>query len=323
MTKPNVEDKDKTKEELLEEIKVLKIRITELQNFEYESKKAKEELQKAEEELDIQKWGLTKTNEAIKVLYKELEKKNKELQKLDDLKSEFINTVSHELRTPLTTIREVVSQILEGILGSTTPKQREFLSICLEDVDRLKRIIDNLLDISKFEAGEVKLKREEVDIVTLAKGVIATFSPKAKSMNIEIREDFPQQKAIGYVDKDKIIQVFTNLVGNALKFCDKGYIQISIMDKPEYVECCVSDTGRGISEDDLPKVFSKFQQFNRIDSPGEKGTGLGLSISKSIIELHNGKIWVESKLNQGTKFTFTLPKYNPTAEISNRRYNNA
>ena len=312
-----MEDKDKTKEELLEETKVLKTRIAELQNFECESKKVKEKLRKAEEELDIQGWGLAKTNEAIKVLYKELEKKNKELQKLGDLKSEFINTVSHELRTPLTTVREVVSQILEGILGSTTPQQREFLSICLEDVDRLKRIIDNLLDISRFEAGEVKLKREEVDIVTLAKGVIATFSPKAKSMNIEIREDFPQQKAIGYVDKDEIIQVFTNLVGNALKFCDKGYIQISIIDKPEHVECYVSDTGRGISEDDLPKVFSKFQQFNRIDGPGEKGTGLGLSISKSIIELHNGKIWVESKLNEGTKFTFTLPKYNPTAEISN------
>ena len=273
-----------------------------------EKDKTKEELL---EELEIQKWGLTKTNEAIKVLYKELEKKNKELKKLDDLKSEFINTISHELRTPLTTIREVVSQVLEGILGQTTPEQREFLSICLQDVDRLKRIIDNLLDISKLEAGKAELKREEVDIVNLAKGVIATFSPKAKSMNLEIRGDFPSEKAIAYADKDSVIQVFTNLLGNALKFCDKGYIQISVMDKPEHIECCVYDTGRGISEDDLPKVFSKFQQFNRVEGPGEKGTGLGLSISKSIIELHNGKIWVESKLKEWTKFTFTLPKYNP------------
>jgi signal transduction histidine kinase len=310
MAREDVKDQHKSKEELLEEIKALKERMLELKDSESQSKQVKEELQKAEEELEIQKWGLVKTNEAIKVLYKELEKKNKELHKLDDLKSEFINTVSHELRTPLTTIREVVAQILEGILGQTTPEQREFLSICLEDVDRLKRIIDNLLDIAKLEAGGFKLKKEEVDIIDLAKGVIAIFSPKATSMNLEIKGDFPSEKAIGYADKDRIIQVFTNLVGNALKFCDKGYILISVVDKPEHIECCVYDTGKGISEDDLPKIFSKFQQFNRADGPGEKGTGLGLSISKSIIELHNGKIWVESKLNEWTKFTFTLPKYN-------------
>ena len=279
MTSQNVEDKDKTREDLLKE-------------------------------LEIQKWGLTKTNEAIKVLYKELEKKNKELKKLDDLKSEFINTVSHELRTPLTTIREVVSQVLEGILGPTTTEQKDFLTICLEDVDRLKRIIDNLLDISKLEAGGFKLNRKEVNMVELAKGVIAIFSPKAASMSLEIRGNFPSEKVIAYADNDSIIQVFTNVVGNAFKFCDKGYIEISVIDKPEYVECCVYDTGRGISEDDLSKVFGKFQQFNRLDGPGEKGTGLGLSISKSIVELHNGKIWVESELNAWTKFTFTLPKYN-------------
>ena len=279
MTNPEVQDKDKTKEELLEE-------------------------------LEVQKWGLTKTNDAIKVLYKELENKNKELKKLDDLKSEFINTVSHELRTPLTTIREVVSQILEGILGPTTPDQKEFLAICLQDVDRLKRIIDNLLDISKLEAGKVELKREEIDIVALAKGVMAIFSPKAVSLNLELKGDFPSEKAIAYADKDKIIQVFTNLIGNAFKFCDKGYIQIGVADKPEQVECCVYDTGKGISQDDLPKVFGKFQQFDRVDGPGEKGTGLGLSISKNIVELHNGKIWVESQLNAWTRFIFTLPKHN-------------
>ena len=279
MANPDVQDKDKTKEELLKE-------------------------------LEVQKWGLTKTNEAIKVLYKELEKKNQELKKLDDLKSEFINTVSHELRTPLTTIREVVSQILEGILGPTTPDQKEFLAICLQDVDRLKRIIDNLLDISKLEAGKVELKREEIDIVALAKGVMAIFSPKAVSLNLEFKGDFSSEKAIAYADKDNIIQVFTNLIGNAFKFCEKGYIQIGVADKPEHVECCVYDTGKGMSEEDLPKVFGKFQQFNRADGPGEKGTGLGLSISKNIVELHNGKIWVESQLNAWTRFIFTLPKHN-------------
>ncbi len=269
-----------------------------------------QEYNQLKEELEIQKWGLGKTNEAIKVLYKELEYKNKELQKLDQLKSDFINTVSHELRTPLTTIREVASQILEGILGPTTPEQREFLTICLEDVDRLKRIIDDLLDISKLEAGKVKIRRELIDIARLAKGAIAAFSPKAKSLNLELRGKFPQEKAMVYADKDNIIRVFTNLIGNALKFTEKGCAEISISDKEQCIECSVSDTGKGISEEDLPKVFSKFQQFGRKDGGGEKGTGLGLSISKNIIDLHHGKIWVESTLNSGTTFTFTLPKYN-------------
>ena len=310
-----LQEKDKTKDELIEE---LKRRIGDLQDLESKYKKLEEELQKTKIDLETQSWGLEKTNQAIKILYKELEKKNKELQKLDQLKSDFVNAVSHELRTPLTTIRESISQVLDGILGETTPEQREFLSICLEDVDRLKRIIDNLLDISKLEAGKIRLKREEVDIVSLAKGVSAVFYPKAKSMNLEIRENFPGQKVMVYADKDALIQVFTNLVGNAFKFTNQGLVTIAVNDERDYVECSVSDTGRGISEEDLPKVFGKFQQFSVAGGPGEKGTGLGLSISKGIVDLHHGKIWVESKLNAGAKFTFRLPKY--TAKDLYREY---
>jgi signal transduction histidine kinase len=278
-----------------------------------EKDRLQEELQKVKDELATQSWGLKKTNEAIKFLYKELEKRNKELQELDNLKSDFLNAVSHELRTPLTTIREVISQIQEGLLGETSVEQRKFLSICLENVDRLKRMIDNLLDISKLEAGKFKITREEVDIVNIAKGVITAFYPKSQITNLEIREKFLKHKAIAYVDRDSIVQVFTNLINNAFKFTDKGYIEVSVKDNVEYVECSVSDTGRGISPDDLPKVFSKFQQFGKRSVSQDKGTGLGLSIAKNIIELHHGKIWVESTLNKGTKFTFTLPKY--TAKI--------
>ncbi|MEM7816480.1 MAG: ATP-binding protein [Candidatus Aenigmatarchaeota archaeon] len=269
----------------------------------------KEKIKKLEEELKLQAWGLAKSNEAIKSLYKELEKKNKELQKLDELKSEFLNTVSHELRTPLTTIREVISQFLDGILGEINPKQREFLLICLEDVDRLKRIIDNLLDISKLEAKRVKLLRENIDIVNLAKTVIANFSAKAVSKNLKLIGNFPKE-AIAYIDRDKIMQVFTNLVGNAIKFTKEGYIEIKVIDRDNFVECSVIDTGIGIAKDNLSKVFDKFQQFGKVVGGSEKGTGLGLSISKGIIDLHGGKIWVESTLGKGTKFTFTIPKYN-------------
>ncbi|MBN1913962.1 MAG: HAMP domain-containing histidine kinase [Candidatus Omnitrophica bacterium] len=293
-----MEIKDGPGEDLVKEIESLKSKC----------EKAQAELKATKEELEVQAWGLNKTNEAIKVLYKELENKNRELKKLDDMKNEFINTVSHELRTPLTTIREVIAQFLEGILGETTSEQKEFLRICLEDVDRLKRLIDDLLDTSKLESGKFSLVMEWVDIAGLAKGVIDSFSPRARVRNLEIKKDLPGIKLMAYADRDTIVRVFTNLIANAFKFTDTGHIEISVADKPEYIECFVSDTGKGISEEDLPKVFTKFQQFGRREDVKEKGTGLGLSIVKNIIDLHKGKIWVESKLNTGTKFTFILPK---------------
>jgi len=235
-------------------------------------------------------------------------------KEIERLKTEFISTVSHELRTPLTTIRESVSQVLDGILGETTPQQREFLSICLNDIDRLTRIINDLLDISKIEANKVHITTETVDIIALAKSVSLFFTPRAKEKGLEIRADFSQETLDVYIDKDKIIQVFTNLLGNSLKFTEKGYIEMSVNNKQDSVECVIFDTGRGIAEEDLPKVFSKFQQFGRREGPGERGTGLGLAIAKGIVELHNGKIRVESKLNEWTKFTFVLPKYS-TEEV--------
>jgi two-component system, OmpR family, phosphate regulon sensor histidine kinase PhoR len=229
-------------------------------------------------------------------------------KELDRLKTEFISTVSHELRTPLTTIRETVSQVLDGILGTTTDQQREFLSICLDDIDRLTRIINDLLDISKIEARKIQLKPQMIDLVAVVKNVSMIFQTRFREKALEIKTSFNRENISVYADKDKIIQVLTNLVGNSLKFTEKGYVQISVDDKEGFVECSVFDTGRGISEEDLPKVFSKFQQFGRVDGPGERGTGLGLSIAKGIIEMHHGKFSVESNLNEWTKFSFTLPK---------------
>ncbi len=232
-----------------------------------------------------------------------------ERRRIDRIKNEFISNVSHELRTPLTSVREGISQILEGFLGKTTEKQKEFLSMCLEDIDRLSRIIDGLLDISRIESGKIILKKETLDIVDLAKSSTASLSIKIKNKGLELIEDYPQEKTEIYVDKDRIIEVFINLLGNAIKFTDKGHIEISIKNKAKMVECSITDTGMGIAKKDLPRVFSRFQQFGRVFGPGEKGTGLGLSIVKSIIELHKGQIRVESKLNKGTKFIFTLFKY--------------
>ncbi|HAH20516.1 MAG: hypothetical protein A2Y00_04985 [Omnitrophica WOR_2 bacterium GWF2_43_52] len=230
-------------------------------------------------------------------------------KEIDRMKTDFISTVSHEIRTPLTTIREGVSQALDGLLGGITEKQREIFSIVLEDSDRLKRIIDSLLDIAKIEAGKVELKKELVDIAAVAKTVAAAFGLQAQEKKLQIRTHFSKPKIKAYVDRDRINQVFINLVGNALKFTENGSITISVEDTAASIECSVADTGKGIAKEDQPKLFSKFQQFGRAHGPGEKGTGLGLSISKGIVELHKGKIWAESQPRKGTKISFTIPRY--------------
>ena len=241
----------------------------------------------------------------------ELQKALEDLSKLNMLKSEFVSTVSHELRTPLTTMKEFATILLDEIPGKLNEQQREYLDIIDGNISRLSRLINNLLDISKIEAHKVELTRGSVDIVELAGKISYNFEPFAKTKKLEIRCNFPKNNIHLYIDKDRINQVFVNLINNALKFTNEGYVEISILDREKSVECAVSDTGIGISEKDLPRIFSKFAQFGRISGSGEKGTGLGLAISKGIIELHQGKIWVESKLGQGSRFIFTLPKYAP------------
>ena len=237
-----------------------------------------------------------------------------ERKQLERLKDEFIGTVSHELRTPMTTIREAISQVLDGILGGINEKQKEFLSICLENVDRLKRIVDNLLEVAMLKAGAAEIRRDVVDIVAITEELSSEFDVQAREKGLEIRKVLPKKSVEVYADKNKIGQVFTNLVRNALQFTQKGHIEVGVEDKGGSVECYVSDTGPGIAEENLSRIFGKFQQFERIAGPGEKGTGLGLFIAKGIVEMHHGKISAESKLNKGAKFVFTLPKFS-TKEI--------
>ncbi|MDD5194563.1 MAG: ATP-binding protein [Candidatus Omnitrophica bacterium] len=276
------------------------------------------DLEKKDRELEERSKNLTRTQKAmlymmgdLDIAKKEAEKVSKGLQKLDRFKDELVSTVSHELRTPMTSIRETISLMLDGILGETTEKQRGMLSMCLEDIDRLGRIINNLLDVSRLEGQKEGIKKESVNLTVLVENIITSFHSLAEAKGLEIRRDISPEITMVYVDKDKIMQVFDNLLGNALKFTKKGYIEISIKDKGKELECAVSDTGIGIAEEHLPEIFNKFVQIERVDGPGEKGTGLGLAISKNIVELHQGKIWAEGALGKGAKFIFTLPKQSP------------
>lgn len=229
-------------------------------------------------------------------------------RQLEQMKDEFVSTVSHELRTPLTIIREGVAQVHEGILGQINGRQARYLEMALQGIDRLGRVVDELLDISKIEAHRVRLRRECVNIVTLAQQVARDFEPHARKRGLEIRTHFDDKKIEAFADRDKIVQIFMNLTNNAMKFTEKGFIEVSVKDLGTIVECSVTDTGFGIAPQDLPNVFRKFFQFGRDAGPGAKGTGLGLAICKGLVELHHGKIWAESELGAGSKFAFHLPK---------------
>lgn len=244
----------------------------------------------------------------IKKYRQELERKNKELEKLDVLKSEFVSVVSHELRTPLSIIKEGISLVLDQIPGKTNSKQEKILNTSKDNIDRLARIINNLLDISKIESGKIQLQKKITDINDLIRKAAANFGPKIAERGLEMKLNLPDGKLNMLIDEDRIFEVLTNLVDNSLKFTEKGYIAVEVIDKGKEIECSVADSGIGIHDDNIPKLFGKFTQFDRIYGEGEKGAGLGLSIAKGLVELHGGKIWAESEFGKGAKFYFTLPK---------------
>ncbi len=248
-----------------------------------------------------------------------LEKANAQLKKLDQMKDDFVSMVSHELRTPLTIMKEFTSIISDEIPGELTKDQREYVDIITANIDRLARLINDLLDISKIEAGREEIKRTSTDIVKLVKDVVGTLKTGVDEKHIELKTLFRVPTPSVYVDPDRIIQIFTNLLGNAIKFTPEGgQITVTIIDSGKELECSVADTGIGIAPENIDKVFDKFQQFGRVNGAGTKGTGLGLAISKELVQKHEGKIWVESKGGEGSKFIFTLPKHSAEPPFSNK-----
>jgi PAS domain S-box-containing protein len=224
------------------------------------------------------------------------------------LKDDFIDMVSHELRTPLGIVNEGINIILDEIPGKINAQQSKILISAKASIERLKRILNNLLDISKIEAGKAVMKKEDIDISALIKEIVLLFEPKMKDKGLEARVDLPESEIKVYADRDMMGQVMTNLIDNAIKFTDHGFVRVSARELKESVECSVSDTGIGIADENLPKVFGKFQQFGRVAGPGEKGTGLGLLIAKRLVDMHDGSIRVDSRTGKGTKVIFTLPK---------------
>jgi len=275
-----------------------------------ERKRLEEELKKNMQELEVQARELQKTNELINHLYHGLEMKNRDLEKMSGLKDDFVSIVAHELRNPLAVLWEAASLILDGLAGPIEPQQKPYLEMIKRTADRLGHVTTDLLDLAKIEAGKIVLNFETMDLLSMARQSCEGIRLRAQKKGLTVSEDFPAEGKFEIsADFDKLSQVMINLLSNAFKFTEKGGITVEIKDLGAEVRCAVKDTGRGISEENLSRLFSKFEQFGKPMLDSEKGSGLGLVITRSIVIAHGGRIWVESEEGKGASFIFTLPKH--------------
>ncbi len=227
---------------------------------------------------------------------------------LERSRDEFISMISHELRSPLTVVHESLAIVWDGTLGEINERQKEILNIGLNSTDRLNRLIDALLDISKIEAGVMPMNLSRVDLGALLSGIAADYSLLAEEKKIALHKNLPEAPLYSYCDSDKFSQVLVNLVSNALKFTPpQGEITLALRPWEGEALISVENSGQGIEPEDIPRLFNKFAQLGGHRPPGAKGTGLGLSISKGMVEMHKGRIWVESHPGKGCKFYILLP----------------
>lgn len=247
------------------------------------------------------------------------EKKLEALEELNKMKSEFISVVSHELRTPLAVIKEAVGLVSDETAGLINDNQKMILGRARNNIERLRHMIDELLDISRIEDERFKLHYSLVNINDLVKETAGYFRKTAEEKGIQLEYKLPKKQVHIFLDAERANQIIANLINNAVKFTEQGgYIDVELKALETKVRIGVLDTGIGIAKSDLPKLFNKFVQVSGIKGLERKGAGLGLSIAKELVEKHSGEIWVESKLGVGSKFFFTLPLLYSTTVLDER-----
>lgn len=238
-------------------------------------------------------------------------------KELDEAKSKFVAHVSHELRTPLVAIDESLAILMREEAGSISPEQEKFLAIGRRNISRLSRLVNDLLDVAKLEAGKLELRPRQFQVKELVHHVVETVNSWASERGINIEVKYPPNDVSVEADPDRVIQVVTNLLGNAVKFTpEQGRIVVEVNcnwnDSEISFEPCVAisvqDSGVGIPKADQERIFKKFEQVNLAAAEGVSSTGLGLTIAREIVTLHGGKIWVESREGEGARFTFAIPR---------------
>jgi signal transduction histidine kinase len=246
--------------------------------------------------------------ERVKERTRELQEANKSLQIVDQAKNEFVSAVAHELRTPLTSIKGYATILSSGRLGALKEDQQERLQRIHKHSNELVNLINNLLDISRIQSGKTTMHIEEVDLREVVSDVKEIINPQTEELRIEFRTRFSAATENIMADKLQLERVLINLLSNALKFTPElGQVGLNISSDNGYIQFEVYDTGAGIDDKNLDKLFNEFFRADNAINREKKGTGLGLSLAKQIIEAHNGSIWVESKIGQGSHFYFKLP----------------
>lgn len=236
-------------------------------------------------------------------------------QEMEKIKSGFVSIVSHEFRTPLTTIIIGVEMLREGLLGDLTPRGKEVLDAIGADCGRLTRLIDNLLELSRIEAGTIYVEAEPVDVNELVGEAVRPLKIQAESKDVELIADLPPHIPPVAADFNKAVWILTNLIGNALRYTDAGgSITVRVRKKGNRIFFSVEDSGCGIPKEYLDKIFRKYIQV-RGQEKVKGGAGLGLAIAKDIVLAHGGEIWAESEEGQGSTFTFTFPLYRKEENI--------
>src|SRR2546421_2020494 len=259
-------------------------------------------------ELEEKREQLEELNQQLQKSNRELNEANAKLRELAELREEFLALTTHDLRSPLTVISGVISFFTSGRLGELSPEQKNMVSMMERNTQNLIELVNDLLDASKLESSTMRLDATSFDLRGLLDELRETIEPLAKEKEIELIETIPSDLPQVEADRDKIIRVLVNLLSNALKFTPKGVrVRLSAAREGDAVRVSVSDTGVGIPEEDVHDIFDKYAQARSRATRSEKGTGLGLYITRQLVELHGGKIEVQSEVGKGSTFSFTIP----------------
>ena len=240
-------------------------------------------------------------------LYEELASSNAQLMQASRLKSQFLASMSHELRTPLNSIIGFSKVLLNRLDGDLTERQEVYIRSVHNSGTHLLQLINGILDFSRIEAGKLEMMPEDLDLHDLIDECVESSLPLARGKQLKIEKDVPLEMPRLTADRTKVKQILLNLLSNAIKFTQQGRVVVGVVAEPEAVRISVADTGIGIRDEDLTRLFEPFQQLDNPVARSAGGTGLGLAISKKFVELHGGRIWAESRENQGSTFHFTLP----------------
>ncbi len=239
--------------------------------------------------------------------YSTIKSMSNRLLQLDKLKDDFLANTSHELKSPLNAIVSITDSVIKGVEGPVNHLQAQNLAIVVMSARRLTNLVNDLLDYSKMKNGDVELHKSSIDLKNIADTVIKVHSFITGGKEINLVNNVPQELPPVYADRDRLIQILYNLIGNGIKFTDKGYVEVSASVDQDTVSICVKDTGIGIPDNMQDIIFQSFEQVDTSATRRYEGTGLGLSISKKLVELHGGDISVVSSPGNGSAFTFTLP----------------